>query len=63
LVNTGDNVIAKTGSLSGVSTLSGYINSEEHGPLAFSILINGFTGSLEPLREFQNQLCRWLVKG
>ena len=34
-------VKAKTGGLSGVSCLSGYIFSEKYGPVAFSMLMNG----------------------
>ena len=62
LVNTGTKIKAKTGSLSGVSSFSGYIISDRHGPLAFSILINGFTGPSQPYRDFQDQICKWLIK-
>lgn len=61
LVNSGDKIRAKTGSLSGVSALSGYIESKTHGPLAFSIIINGFTGSSDPYRKLQDDICEFLV--
>jgi D-alanyl-D-alanine carboxypeptidase len=45
-----------------VSCLSGYAFSSGHGPMAFSILVNGFVGSIKPHRKFQDELCTWLVK-
>ena len=62
LLQTQDKIFAKTGSLSGVSCLSGYAFSSDHGPMAFSILVNGFVGSIKPHRKFQDELCTWLVK-
>ena len=62
LLQTQDKIFAKTGSLSGVSCLSGYAFSPNHGPMAFSILINGFVGSMKPHRKFQDELCAWLVR-
>ncbi len=62
LLQVQDKIFAKTGSLSGVSCLSGYAFSTNHGPMAFSILINGFVGSIKPHRKFQDELCTWLVK-
>ena len=56
LVNTGSDIRAKSGSLSGVSCLSGYIFSKRYGPLAFSILINGFTGSSLPYKQLQDKI-------
>jgi len=61
LISEGDKIIAKTGSISGVSTLSGYANSKKHGPLAFSIMMNGFVGSSYPYKKLQDQICKWLV--
>jgi len=47
---------AKTGHLSGVSCLSGYIYSDKYGPLAFSILMNGFTGKAKPYQRLQDKI-------
>lgn len=51
------NVYAKTGSMSGVSTLSGYVRRAGGGWVAFSILTNGLHGSVSNSREFQDDLC------
>ena len=45
---------AKTGHLSGVSCLSGYIFSDKYGPLAFSMLMNGYIGNAAPFRKLQD---------
>ena len=55
-------VLAKTGSLSGVSCLSGYIISKTNSPLAFSILINGFVNSSLPYRNLQDEIVYSLSK-
>ena len=56
LIEIGPDVRAKTGSLMGVSCLSGYVFSKRYGPLAFSILINGYTGSSLPYKELQDKI-------
>lgn len=48
---------AKTGTLEGVSCLSGYVYTADDEPLAFSILINGYVGEAEPYRKLQDELC------
>lgn len=60
--NLGEKILAKTGSLSGVSSLSGYLVSESFGPLAFSIIINGYIGSSDPYRQIQNEICEIFAK-
>jgi D-alanyl-D-alanine carboxypeptidase/D-alanyl-D-alanine-endopeptidase (penicillin-binding protein 4) len=52
---------AKTGTLSGVSCLSGYIFTKYQGPLAFSILMNGYVGDAKPYQSLQDKICTVLV--
>src|SRR5699024_139101 len=49
---TKENVIAKTGSISGVSTLSGYVTSADGEDLIFSIMINSYLeGPVTPIED------------
>ncbi|TFJ91975.1 D-alanyl-D-alanine carboxypeptidase/D-alanyl-D-alanine endopeptidase [Lentibacillus salicampi] len=45
------NVVAKTGSLTGVSTLSGYVTSRDGEKLVFSIMLNNYLGSSDTAIE------------
>ena len=58
--NLPDGVFAKTGSLSGVTTFSGYILNSKSEPIAFSILMNGFKGSSAPYRKLQDTIVSML---
>jgi|TARA_B100000029_G_scaffold173588_3_gene170204 D-alanyl-D-alanine carboxypeptidase/D-alanyl-D-alanine-endopeptidase (penicillin-binding protein 4) len=58
---TGSNIRAKTGSLSGVSCLSGYAFSPKYGPLAFSILMNGYVGSSKEYHRLQDRILEVLI--
>ena len=49
-------VQAKTGTVKGVSTLSGYADAADGHRYAFSILVNG-TLSSKPARDLQDRLC------
>ena len=51
-------LFAKTGTLSGVSNLSGYLDTVNGNKLAFSILIQNFVGSASMAREFQEKICQ-----
>ena len=55
-------VHGKTGSLSGVSNLSGYLESKNGHLIAFSILIQNFVGDAKQAREFQDKLCEIISK-
>jgi serine-type D-Ala-D-Ala carboxypeptidase/endopeptidase (penicillin-binding protein 4) len=55
------NVHAKTGSLSGVSSLSGYVTSADGKLLAFSILCNHFPAQLSLLRDLQDRIVSLLA--
>ena len=61
LVDEGGKVRAKTGGLSGVRNLAGYIESSKYGPVAFSILMNGYIGSSRKYRHVQNQIIKLLI--
>ncbi|MEA1882823.1 MAG: D-alanyl-D-alanine carboxypeptidase/D-alanyl-D-alanine-endopeptidase [Candidatus Marinimicrobia bacterium] len=54
-------VFAKTGSLSGVTSLSGYVFTQSEEPIVFSILMNGFAGSSTPYRKLQDQIVTYLA--
>lgn len=53
---------AKTGSLSGVSTLSGYTTGRDGTELAFSIMMAHFIGSTASFRKIQDRLCDVLAR-
>jgi len=57
----GVRVKAKTGHLSGVSCLSGYAFSPQYGPVAFSMLMNGYIGSSREYRQLQDQIIGLLI--
>lgn len=49
---TSGNVKAKTGSITGVSTLSGYVTAKDGTELIFSVLINNYvTGPVTPIED------------
>ncbi|MEM8945589.1 MAG: D-alanyl-D-alanine carboxypeptidase [Planctomycetota bacterium] len=49
-------VRAKSGGMSGVSTISGYLQTLQGRQLAFSLLANGFIGSNRPVRELRGKV-------
>lgn len=54
------NVHAKTGTLSGVSTLSGYLTTKKNHTIVFSILMQNYVGSSSNAKEFQDEICKIL---
>ena len=55
-------VRAKTGTLSGVSTLSGYVALDGRAPLAFAILVNDIRDQqADSARVLQNEICEAMV--
>lgn len=52
-----NNVHAKTGTLSGVSALSGYLKNKKDHLLAFSILIQNYVGTSKQARDFIDSIC------
>ena len=59
-IENGDNIRAKTGTMSGVSCLSGYVFTKNGEPLAFSIMMNGYVGEYNPYRKLQDDICEIL---
>jgi len=57
-----NNVHAKTGSLRGVSSLSGYVTTKNNHKIAFSILMENFVGSSSTARNFQDMICKMLAE-
>lgn len=56
-----DRIAAKTGSMNGVNSLMGFIDSQHNGRLRFVIIFNGFVGPSRPYHQFEDQLCAWLI--
>lgn len=52
-----ERIHAKTGSISHVNTLSGYIETNRHRWVAFSLMVNGTPGRETEVRNFMDQLC------
>ncbi len=55
-------IMAKTGTLTGVATLSGYVTTLSHDLLAFSIMVNHFPGKIQELRSLQDSILGDLVR-
>ena len=60
--STEPRVSAKGGSMSSVSTMSGYLRTLDGRLLAFSLLANGFIGKNEPVFDLRQQVWRELVR-
>jgi serine-type D-Ala-D-Ala carboxypeptidase/endopeptidase (penicillin-binding protein 4) len=56
-----NNVRAKTGTLSGVSALSGYLTNRKGNTIAFSIIIQNFRGEAKYARYLQDVICSILA--
>lgn len=55
-------VWAKTGTISGVTALSGFLETEDHRLLAFSIMINGFIDPPAKYKALEDKICEAMVK-
>lgn len=53
---------AKTGSMTGLSSLAGYLTTSKGDLLSFVIFVNGFSGPSQFYRDFQDQCCRILME-
>lgn len=57
-ISGADRVHAKTGSISHVATLSGYIETKNHRWLAFSAMVNAASGHSVDVRDFLDRFCQ-----
>ena len=53
-----DNLKVKTGTLSGVSALAGYITTRRGNVLAFDIMVNDFKASFYDKKNLEEQILR-----
>lgn len=53
---------AKTGSMKGVSTLAGFVQTRTHGLLSFVIMFNNITGNRGHYIWLENRLCEYLAR-
>jgi D-alanyl-D-alanine carboxypeptidase/D-alanyl-D-alanine-endopeptidase (penicillin-binding protein 4) len=51
-----NNLHAKTGTISGVTTLAGYVTTADGEMLAFSMMMQNFIGSTTPYRRAQDEI-------
>lgn len=61
-INVFNKVHAKTGTLQGVSSLSGFINAENNHLVAFSILLQNYTEKSSYARNFIDRICEALAE-
>ena len=61
LVDEGGLVRAKTGGLSGVRNLAGYITSQRYGNVAFSILMNGYIDASSRYIRVQDKIIKTII--
>jgi D-alanyl-D-alanine carboxypeptidase/D-alanyl-D-alanine-endopeptidase (penicillin-binding protein 4) len=59
--NIAGDVFAKTGYMSGVRSLSGYVRTTDDHWYAFSIIFNGFPGQSTPYFQIQEKVCKALA--
>ncbi|MFN8009173.1 MAG: D-alanyl-D-alanine carboxypeptidase/D-alanyl-D-alanine-endopeptidase, partial [Terriglobia bacterium] len=52
---------AKTGTMEGISTLSGYATTRQGSRLAFSLMMNNGVGAQQDVRDALDQICVWIV--
>lgn len=55
-----NNVHAKTGTLTGVTSLSGYLTNSKKHLIAFSIIMQNYVGSSSKAKKIENEICKIL---
>lgn len=57
-----ERILAKTGTIEFVSTLSGYATTQSGETLAFSIMVNNDKAPSREVREALDEICGWMVE-
>lgn len=60
-LGSGERIHAKTGSMAGVTTLTGFVRTKNHGMLTFVIMVNDFLGKDHRFLRLQNRVCEYLA--
>ena len=53
---------AKTGTMSHVTSLAGYITTKDKQTVGFAIMMNGAAGRLGKYRRLEDQICTYLAQ-
>ena len=59
--NLKNRVLAKTGSMTSVATLAGYIKTTTQGTVAFAIMMNSFLNNPQKYNKLQDEICTLLA--
>ena len=59
---TAGNAHAKTGTMRGISALSGYVTTAGDEQLVFSIIVNGYSNGAPAARELQDKIVEYLAE-
>ena len=62
-VDIRDNIWAKTGSLAGISALSGYILDADNNLIAFSIIIQNYTEDDKEAKKLEDEIVYSIYRG
>ena len=60
--DTRAHIQAKTGTMSGITALSGYMETRQQHKLVFSIMINGFIDSPDNYKKLEDTLCKIMLE-
>lgn len=59
--NLKNRVLAKTGKMSSVATLAGYVKTKTQGTVAFAIMLNSFLNDSQKYNKLQDEVCTVLA--
>lgn len=57
----GSRIHLKTGSMTGITALAGYLRTKHNGTVSFVIMVNGFVKPRKPFIRMEDDICRYLM--